>query len=332
MNVLEDTTTRSLVALALAALVVASATPVTMAAGSIDTSNTDATTTVSDLTNGSTIKHDANESDAYRVQAIITNSTTPEMRVVLNNSSHTDDGTVVHRNTSMSNITAGSEGSHWNGTVTEGDLADVPIKANGTQTLDIEVYNASNTSDVRASLTVTLNETANRSVIYLGDSTANSDDDITTVNDSRAVFGLTVPYSTNDYSKVSRTVDTSAAESVTIVYANDTLADDYSSTVASNADAGDWIVAAPAAVDGNPIKVYNEEAPDDASSSSTYGVLSDIGGESGTTYHLGDDVNGTVELSAAGGTGIDFRTLGVGFTTILRTNTFSATDAIRAAY
>lgn len=275
------------------ALFLVSAGAIGALAGSIDTSTTDATTSTSDLANNDSIQFDADQSDAYTVQAIVANTTTPEMRVELNDSSNDADGVTFHKNTTLNNISVGSGGSHWNATFNEGDLADVPVTTGTNQTVDIVFYNASNSSDVLATATVTLVESGDRTVLYLGDSAVENNDDIETFSEdanweSISDFNLM----SDDHSEVS---DLSAdvngsSTNVTVVFANESVADDYSNAVASDADEGDWLVAQASFVGGTPVKVYNENAPDDVDEEDTYGVYSeDIGGETGITYTLGDD-------------------------------------------
>lgn len=295
---ISSSNSKTFVALAMAALLVTSGFAATAMAGSIDTSSTDATTTVSQVQDGDAIQHDANKSDAYTVQAIVANGTTPEMRIELNASKHSADGVVFDRNTSMEQVGSGVEGTHWNGTFTEGDLADVPIKVDGNRTIDIEVYNSSNNSDVLAEMQVTLVESGNRTVAYLGDVEVDENSDIETVADNKSILGF--EYLTNDYSHVSdldRKVNGSQTD-VVVVFGNDTLAEDYSNAVSSDAEDGGWLVMQASALSGLPVKVYNEEAPDSVEEGDSYGVYqSDIGGQAGITYELGDASEGEDEIT-----------------------------------
>jgi len=297
--------TKTVVAIALAALLVsAGAANVLAAKPSIDNETTN-TTSTSELTDGSTINISdggINESDYHYVQ-YTADSNNSSVEITLNG---TDDegGAVFYENKTAETIDSASDTYRVN--FSERVLADVPRAINENVTLDLTITNDTEAENPdTTTIQVHLQNGDDRSVVYVSgaDVSSDEDDDIIALNKSKKIAGF--EYSSTDYSKVSglnRDVNGSATE-VAVIYGNDSVASDYSEAVASDAGSGDWVLMQAAALDGTPVKVYNDAASDNVDEGDSYGVYeSDIGGESGTVYHLGDDYSdaSSVEIESYG--------------------------------
>jgi hypothetical protein len=297
--------TKTVVAIALAALLVsAGAANVLAAKPSIDNETTN-TPSTSELTDGSTINISdggINDSDYHYVQ-YTADSANSSVEITLNG---TDDegGAVFYENKTAETIDSASDTYRVN--FSERVLADVPRAINENVTLDLTITNDTEAENPdTTTIQVHLQNGDDRSVVYVSgaDVSSDEDDDIIALNKSKKIAGF--EYSSTDYAKVSglnRDVNGSATE-VAVIYGNDSVASDYSEAVASDAGSGDWVLMQAAALDGTPVKVYNDAASDNVDEGDSYGVYeSDIGGESGTVYHLGDDYSdaSSVEIESYG--------------------------------
>ncbi len=126
-------------------LISAGAGGATATVNSVDTSGTDATASTSQVQTGTTV-HMNNTSGAQIYQVIATNSTEDPVTKVVDNGT----GFVAATNASMVNVSAGSEGSHWNATIQESSLEDVEHTIGENVTVEFRAYNNSSaeTADV----------------------------------------------------------------------------------------------------------------------------------------------------------------------------------------
>lgn len=296
-----------LAALTMAVLLVGAGAMGALAAKpSIDTETTN-TASTSELTDGSTIDISdggINESDYHSVQ-YTADSANSSVEITLNG---TDDegGAVFYSNSSATVVDSAS--NTYKVSFSEEVLADVPRAVNENVTLDLTITNNTEVENPdTTTIQIHLQNGDQRSVVYVSDADVSSDedDDMVALNESNTVAGIEIPYTADDYSKVSglsRDVNGSTTD-VVVVYGNNSVADDYNSAVASDASEGDWLMMQGAAVGGTPVKKYHEAAPDSVDSSDTYGVYkSDIGGQSGTVYNLGDGYSDadSVEVTSYG--------------------------------
>ncbi|MFC4553540.1 MULTISPECIES: hypothetical protein [Halorussus] len=317
---------KKFVALAIAALLVTGGMQGALAAKpSIDTETTN-TTSTSEITDGSVIdvRNGANASDYHSIQ-YTADSENSKLKVTLNGSKEGD--AVFYANSSAEVVDSASNTYKVN--FSEVELADVPRKVNQNVTLDFTIINntAAANSDT-TTIQVTLRNGANNSVVYVSDFDVEDSNDIETFNKNTTIAGLTIPFTTKDYSQISdldRNVNGSATD-VTVVFGNGTVAEDYSNAVASDASEGDWLISQASLLSTTPVKVYNEEAPDSVSDGDSYGVYSsDIGGQAGITYELGETFEDEDEVTVN-----SFGNKNYGFSYSLL-KSFGALDAIKAA-
>lgn len=315
---------KTAIALAFTALLVVSGMQAAMAAQpSIDTETTN-TTSTTELSNESTINMtEVNASDYHRLQ-YTADSEDSKLKVTL----HGDDdegGAVFYSNSTPDTVDSASDTYRIN--FSEAELADVPTTLNENVTLDFTIINNTTVSNPdTTTIQVHLKNGQQRSVVYLSDMDVDDGDDIETFDTNRSIAGYEIPFTAKDYSHVSgldRDVDGSNTD-VTVIFANDSVADDYSSAVASDTESGGWIVGQASLLSETPVKVYNEKAGDDVESGDSYGVYkNDIGGEDGITYELGDKYEDEDELtvSSYGNQNYD---LGMGAFSVF--NAFSVTE------
>ncbi len=286
-----STNTKTVVAIAVAALLVsAGAANVLAAKPSIDNETTD-TASTSELVDGSTINvsDGINDSEYHYVQ-YTADSENSKVEITLNGTND-EGGAVFYSNSSADTIDSASD--TYRVSFSESELADVPVGVNENRTLDVTIINDTSASNPDTkTIQVTFVNGEKRSVIYLSDAdvSGDEDDDVAALTSNRTLAGIELMSS--DYAKVSglsRDVDGSSTD-VTVIYGNESVADDYSSASASDSDEGDWLIMQSAALDGSPVKVYKKETGDEVEDGESYGVYkSDIGGESGTIYNLGSD-------------------------------------------
>jgi hypothetical protein len=256
------------------------------AAPTIDTSGSDATSTTSDtLDNDEITDFNASQNTTIQYEFIGENSTSPVVTV-----RDPDTDAVYYENSSLENVSVGSEGTHWNVSFTADELADVPMEINENKSVIVRVANGSNTSDYNE-YTLYLNNTDERSVFYVGDDEADDSDDVTVSDDEgREVFGMTIPFTADDKTTVDTTRKVAGDNTtVYVVFANDTAATDYSDAY-DGLDAGISRLSSYTAIDGEGLKPYNSELPDDLDTDDTTATyVSDVGGESAMKIELGED-------------------------------------------
>lgn len=303
--------TKSRIAIALVAMLAIGG--VAMAAPTIDTSTTDATTTVSELQDGDVIQMDANATENYSVESIVANSTTPNMKLVVNDTDNPADGDMVY-DTTMTNETAGVEGSHWNGSFNEGDIADVPYSIDENVTLDVVVYNESDASD-NVTFQITLDTDDTRSVAYVSDATAESNDDITvnTENGTQLpVVDYTVPGTANDNSEFEfERNKTTNTDEVVVVLADTNASEDFDSAFSDvDSESTESLRSALTGpvtvtkVDSTAVRAYNEALPSDLDADTTAVSYEMVGGQPALVYDVSNNDDSTVTVSGFAGGGL----------------------------
>jgi hypothetical protein len=244
---------------------------------SVDSSGTDATTSTSQLQDGTTIEMNASD-ESYVVQGITENGTELAFEVEHN-------GVRYYRNTSMVDVGAGTEGTHWNGTITEANLKKVPANAGENVTVDVTVYNKSNTSDA-TTFQVYLNNSEDRAVATVTDAVAN-DSDAVEFGNVQSVFGLDVSSipllssQTTDVEPVQAERSVSVTENtsqIDVYFRNSSTQDAFSASVPD--DPTGVIYTSSVAVDDEfvPIVASSDDLPDYVDEDEdAYAVLEDDG-------------------------------------------------------
>jgi len=264
------------------------------AAGSVDTSAADGTTTVSGLQSHDTINNfNASPDKAFTVQVNVSRAATPNLRIRLNST-----GEVFAKNTSMVNISkTGANTAHFNGSIKHSLLADVPMDASENVTMDAQVYNGTNTSDVLASFQFYINNSNDRAVIYVGDKETNpsgNPDTEATTESTTSLFGFGSTHTTADVTHDNLGVDGSNTK-VTVIFANSTVQDAYSASIdrkywgISSYKSKDYVPYQQLMVDGTPTLVFNEAAPSSIADNQdfTHGVYKTVDGQDAIVLTLG---------------------------------------------
>lgn len=318
-------TKRALAALAMVSVLVVSAGGALAAAPSVDTSGSDATSSTSELQDGSTIDFDANSSDEHIVQIIGDNSTDYGVEFALNDSDHLADGTVFATNESLTNVSTGSEGTHYNATVSEDELADVPMEVGANITMDVTAYQVENASN-STTFQVHLNNTADRTVVYVGDSAADDSDLVDVSEDEGTDIPLTdssvnIPLLDGADKSTITAEDAKvngSSTDVVVVLGNDTVADDYDESVGSLDDSAWNPDAGVSFVEDQGVRMFNSELPDDLDlDTTTMTYEEDVGGQAALVYDLGDDAEdeSSVDVTAHSSAGLRTQAEAYGWTT-----------------
>lgn len=310
---MNDSQKRLLAALAVVGLIVG-ATGGGVATVSIDTATTsDATTTQSEVTDDTVIQHEANASDRHIIQVNFTSSTNefvdPVLWVRLNESGSDLNKTVFAKNTTPTNLTYQSGGTsydpstNFNLSITEDELADVPIKPGQNRTLDFIVFpsNASKPADADqanvTAATITLEENANRSVVYIGDHAVDTEDEVeTTDEDPDSFAGIEFDSPEDDRTELdvaSQEINGTDTDELVIILANDTAATDYDD-VFGDLDDGTWTADSVLRVEDEAVPVFESEVPDwvddsDRFEDSTTAIRTSVGGEDALLIEPGDE-------------------------------------------
>lgn len=310
------TSTRSVATVLVAALALSAvAAGGAMADPTVDTSATDATTTVSDLQDGDTVSFEANASNSYTVQINGTEATDYGVEIALNDSDSDADGVVFATNESAENVSdAGGGMAHYNATISGDELADVPMQVGENVTVDVTSYETANESN-STTFQVTLDNEADRSVIYVGDTSVESGDLASVADESGwtiPALDYELPWGGDDSSTLTAdgvAVNGSSTD-VVFVLGNSSVNDDFDSRIGS-LDSGAWQPEAASYVDGAAAPIFAANIPDslpgalsgDSISSTTY--ESDVGGQPALVVDLGDEADGasSVDVEAASALG-----------------------------
>lgn len=278
-------------------LAVVAMVAISMVAGFAGSAAAAGTVTASGLQDGDTITFTANASDTHTIQTDSwANDTSVAMKVVLNDS-HRADGTIFHKNTTPTNVSAGSAGTTWNASFDEADLADVPMNYDQNVTVDVIVYNTSDTSD-NVSISVTLDNEADRTVKYIGDQKVASSDDIETTNGSGVDLPIAGETSIPFYSDADKTdlvvqdVPVNSSDTTVVLsLGNETVADDFNNAF-GDLDSEAWRTNSVGFVADDGARIYASAVPSDLDfDGSTVTYESDVGGTPALTVDLSDDVD-----------------------------------------
>lgn len=300
---------RTVVVVALVALMVAAAAPV-MANNKTPTvdSETSNTATTSEITQDTVVSSFQADSDNESTIGINgENGTSPEVEI-----SRNDSDNVFHSNTSLNNESRQAGGTLWNMTPGHDEWADMEVSINENVTVDIKAINASNTSNSTVT-TFFINATDDRTVENLDDTDADEDTDDAPVTTESLDDSLTKVTAFDIHTLEFSELDVEDREvagddtDVIVVFSNDTVADDASDAVPDGVADKDAMFRMTLVVSGDdgptqPIRVYHEEAPDDVDDDDTYGVYKDggIGGEDGIEINLGDEYEDAEEFDVTG--------------------------------
>jgi hypothetical protein len=294
-------------------LISAGAGGATATVTSVDTSGTDATTSVSEVQTGTEV-HMNNTTGSLTYQVIATNTTTDPVTKVVDPSS----GFVAAENASMVNITGETpDGTHFNATIGKSALTDVEHSIGENVTVEWRVWNNSSAADHDLNTTAYLLFDNSTTVQNIDDSDVDAEDVVTVTNDS-GPYGLTfgpLGTTTADVETDDRKVNGSETD-VVIALSNQSALDMFDESV-EDASSGDKLstlwsgtrTVATVSDDDKTIAVpvYYESAPDDVEDSSTYAVYKTVGGTQSLVVNLGDSFEDSDEVSvnaigSAGGT------------------------------
>lgn len=273
-----------------------------LAAVTIDT-ETSATTQTSDLTdggqvtdldNGSATSILAVSSDSAQASSLSDPATAFELDVTVNDSDSDHDGRLIYENDAdwnSSNVTTG--GHYYEVNLTHDEVfEDLERDAGETVTLDFNVtFNQSETDQESINIQVDAVNNNTVAVQYVGDSDVNDSDDFET----RTVERL----GRDDYDvgevdfEIGTTSDT---ETVRIVFANDSIRDEYEAAYdARSFDDGDYVPTMILSAEGQPIMIFDSEEGDEFDSwiargydadEHAYGVYQSDGGVAGSDDQL----------------------------------------------
>ena len=282
---------KTVVALLVLVLAVGAAT----AAPAVDSETTD-TTTQSALADGDSIdKFRANDTQLPTLQASY-DSTNVAIEII-----DPETNQVIERfenDTSSSHDyfqqTANASGTYYfNTTFNQSDFAAVPMDASEDKTVDIKLIGNTSADDPpTTTISITLNNTNKRAVVYAGDGvTGDSAPSGSTVtaefNEDVVAFGVdtldSVPgvdsHDTFDVEADSVGVNGSNTD-VYVVYASSNAStafdDALDRKLTGSYDDGDWVKFYQLNVEDTNYKVFNAEAPDDEPDE-TYGVTTSVG-------------------------------------------------------
>lgn len=288
---------------------------------SIDTSTTDGTSTTSEIQSDSVIPNfNGSDNETRIVQVNMSAGNTPELEVTRNGSD-----TVLVTNDSAVNVSSEAVGGvNYNMSFEESDLAEMTRSINENVTVDVTPYQAANDSN-STTIQIYIENDNTSTVLNVDDTVADDEDEIEVTEDAENGFLDTrvTGFSTLDFSVLDvdeRDVDGDNTD-VIVVFSNTTVADHAADAVTSDADDGDALYGMTLVVHGDdegtmPIRVYNEEVPDDVDEDEdTYGVYKEggIGGEDGVEINLGehyedeDSVEVTGKLNAGFGERLSHR-------------------------
>lgn len=274
----------------------------------IDTSATDGTATTSEITDGANFANVSGEDNSERfiMQLNITSGEDVDLFVERN-----DSGLRVHENDSAENVSTDSVGGvNFNLSYTGADIDDLERTLNENVSVDVVGHDADNESNsTKAVIHMDFND--DRTVETIDDTDADPDtsDAPVTTEDLEDTLLRSSLVQSLDFSELDvddRAINGSGDE-VVVVFKNGTVADDAANAVASDAEDGDPIFGMTLVLEGDettmPIRVYDEEIPDDVDEDDdTYGIYQEggIGGEDGIEIHVGDDFDDDDEVAVTG--------------------------------
>jgi hypothetical protein len=261
------------------------------AAPAVD-SETTATGTESALTDGASVA-DFNASDTDQLQTLQASyaTTKPEIKVIDPETGNTIETFTNASSPDYFTSTGGSGPYYFNTTFNESDFAAMPMNAGENKSVTLRLIDNSSLdnpgSGDMTNVTVYLENTNERAVVYAGDQ--NTGDDVTgdvtgTFSEAKAPFGIesltSVPYiSAHDtYDVEAEGVDVNNTD-VYVVYGDDNGSDAFTTALNDRRsyESGDWNKYIRLNVDGSPAKVFQSSTPDDLEDNTTYGVTTEVG-------------------------------------------------------
>lgn len=254
---------------------------------SIDTETT-ATATTSDWTGANVAALNLTDSTPTYVEVVLAGAAEGDVR--LDVVDPISNETVL--TTSYDTVT-NSTANHYAFNITDRELEQLPIGPNATKTFDVKVYDAGNASSAVLKFQQDLSSEGDYARIRIGDYAVDVDDAVDFEEKG-------IPYLTErTVASGEETVKFASGETnrtVTIEFANTSTADTFENA-ASDVDTGEWMQFSMATVDDTPIKVFKNEAADDAEGS--YAVY-DVSAQT-LTYHIADDEDASLDLGYVGG-------------------------------
>lgn len=141
----------------------------------------------------------------------------------------------------------------------------LPMEANEDKKFTFRFVNSSSES-VTKNISVTFNNTGDRTVVYAGDHFRDTDD----FTEKQGGFA---GFFAKDISEIDDDDVTVDGDKTTVYYklANGTIHDPFDDAT-TDASSEDWLIAQQLYVDGVPTKVFYDEAPDSVDDEDTYGV------------------------------------------------------------
>lgn len=299
---------RQIVAVLLAVLTI-TAIAVGGAAGAIalDSETTD-TSTQSDVTSSTTTVdlRPGNASESTYIE--VTDAASENLTLIIK--PEAADGTVVdyevYRNESEDVTNASTNNVAWN--ITHDELEDAPRDVDGGNYRLLVVNDTDDEEEqLNQSFTFDHQGTDRTAVIHVADTAEATSAllaDRVEISERFGYFGAEKYWSDNG-STVSAwsayTTVNGTNTSVEVHAVNDSTADAYTEA-AETYENKDWIRTSTLWVNGIPVKVYKNEAPDDAPDDATYAVY-DVDTEVLTVTHQGEDFEDVRTLQVRGGAG-----------------------------
>lgn len=197
---------------------------------------------------------------------------------------------------------SGSDSYQFN--ITEDQLATVPMEAGENKTVKFSVYNQSDWTADSANVTtlnVTLDNTMERSVMYVGDQQVQNEDYGLEQNDGFdvPVADMTLSIWGSDYTSLDATRDIGGSNTTVHVYlANETAAEDFDSNI-GGLDSETWSKSTVTTVDdGHAVRSYAGAVPSDVDNGTTT-MTYDSGSPDVLVFDIGEDFDGqsTIDVS-----------------------------------
>jgi hypothetical protein len=303
----------SLAVLGTVLMLISVAAPAMAAAPTVDTETTD-TSTTSDWTDGHTVTQFNASADANSWIEASYDSQNASVEIADN-----ETGEVHLTNSSMEQtaaIDSSGDGSTdtwyyaWN--LSHDEMDQIPMDAEESKTLDVTFINDSAMDNPdTTTIQVTLNNTDERAVVFVGDTFTNDSNNFETETVQTA-FGIEV-LAFGDFGSESTMADiqqdnvavNGSQTTLTLALAESNATDAFSAA-AEDTEAGDFIRSQQVFVDGAPVPVYDSEAPDSANTTGTYGVYD--AGTDEVVVHLGDEheSKSAVDVHAVGNDAYSF--------------------------
>lgn len=316
---------KKIATLALVAALVVSAAPAT-ATLTYDDETTN-TTTTSDLVGGETVTDLDNESVVKRIEvqsdnASSSNLANPEeaftLKLTVNDAESDEDGRTFYTNSSTFTVDDATNG-HYSINVSHADMfAELERDVDENVTVDATVvFNETESDEESATIQIYAQNGDERSVEVVSDSDVEQEDGVELTNESRTLRDDL------DFATVESDESIEQNTTVSYVFANDTVADKYTTAYdVGSFSSSDYIWSMTAYAEDRPIMVFDASAGDDReagifsggfdSSDDTYAVYYQNGGDAGENPRLdvipqGDDADSaSLEVETSGNKKLGF--------------------------